>query len=515
MLQSGGVDDHGTNMTLQRATARTATRAKRILSVAIIAALGTTVPVHAIAAAQRSGAVALRDQLRTLMPAAPKAPGSPAATLVVSSCADDGAPGTLRSVVAASGEDDTVDLAALQCGTITLSQGAIPVLLNSLAIAGPGAAALSIDGAGADRVFIHPGGGTLALGGVTVRNGAARVAGSNITGGGCIASAGYVLLDHSVVSDCYSSGEGVYGGAVFAYGLTMVSSTLTRNVGFAALPDTGTATFGGGAYVGTVNLVDSTVSANRAAHDLAQGGYVTGGGLFTNTGGTITASTIEGNDSDGIGGGVSVFGGSLSVVNSTISGNVAQTRGGGGIDARATYAVSIANSTIADNRATAGGGVYLRAAAPTLDVRSSLLAGNTAATGADIGSINPVTVGGANDLIVSAGPGVTLPPGTLHADPRLQALADNGGPTRTRALSSGSPALDAGNNLSALATDQRGPGFPRVIGAAPDIGAFEGTAARPRAATAVPALSSPGLVLSGLLLALLGLAVLRRRRGVS
>jgi len=446
------------------------------------------------------------------MPVAPKAPSSPAATLIVSSCADDNGAGTLRSVVALAGEGDTVDLAALQCSAITLTQGVIPVLLDSLAITGPGAAALSIDGAGADRVFVHPGSGTLMLGGMTVRNGAARVAGNRITGGGCIASAGYVLLDHSVVSDCYSSGEGVYGGAVFASGLTMDSSTLTRNVGFAALPDTGTATFGGGAYVGTMNLVNSTVSANRAAHDLAQGGYVTGGGLFTNTGGTITASTIEGNYSDGIGGGLSVFGGALSIVNSTISGNVAQTRSGGGIDARATYAVSIANSTIAGNQATAGGGVYLRATIPVLDLRSSLLAGNTAPSGADIGSFNPLTVGGTNDLIVSAGPGVTLPPGTLSADPLLQALADNGGPTRTRALSTGSPARDAGSNPSALATDQRGPGFPRVIGAAADIGAFEGLAPRARAAVTVPALSLPGLVLFGLLLALPGLVRLGRRR---
>jgi hypothetical protein len=480
-----------------------------MLSVAIAAALGSMIPDHA-AAAQRSGAVALRDELRTMMPAAPKAPSAPAATLAVSSCADDNGPGTLRSAVAAAAEDDTVDLGALHCSAITLSQGAIPVLLNALTIVGPGAAALKIDGAGADRVFVHPGGAALTLRGVTVRNGAARVAGAHVTGGGCIASAGYVVLDHSVVSDCYATGEGVYGGGIFAYALTMDTSTLTRNVGFAALPDTGTATFGGGAYVNTLSLVSSTVSDNRAAHDLAQSGYVTGGGLFTNTGGTISASTIEGNYSYGLGGGLSVFGGALSIINSTISGNAAQTRSGGGVDVRIAYVVSIANSTIAGNQATAGGGVYLRGTTRTLDVRSSLIAGNTAAGAVDFGSINAVTMGGANDLIVFAGAGVTLPVGTLHANPLLQALADNGGPTRTRALSSGSPALDAGNNLSALANDQRGPGFPRVVGAAADIGAFEGFVAPARAVT-VPAASLPGRLLLGALLALLGIAALRRR----
>jgi hypothetical protein len=45
--------------------------------------------------------------------------------------------------------------------------------------------------------------------------------------------------------------------------------------------------------------------------------------------------------------------------------------------------------------------------------------------------------------------------------------------TRTHALLPGSPAIDTGNNSANLSTDQRNSGFPRVIGAAPDIGAFE------------------------------------------
>jgi hypothetical protein len=62
---------------------------------------------------------------------------------------------------------------------------------------------------------------------------------------------------------------------------------------------------------------------------------------------------------------------------------------------------------------------------------------------------------------------------TIKAAPMLLPLADNGGPTRTHALAAGSPAIDAGNNLAGLVTDQRGSPFVRVAGAAPDIGAFE------------------------------------------
>ncbi len=58
-------------------------------------------------------------------------------------------------------------------------------------------------------------------------------------------------------------------------------------------------------------------------------------------------------------------------------------------------------------------------------------------------------------------------------DPQLGPLADNGGPTQTFALLTGSPAIDAGSNPAALTSDQRGGNFFRVSGAAADIGAFE------------------------------------------
>jgi hypothetical protein len=62
-------------------------------------------------------------------------------------------------------------------------------------------------------------------------------------------------------------------------------------------------------------------------------------------------------------------------------------------------------------------------------------------------------------------------------NPRLAPLANNGGPTFTHALLRGSPAIDAGDDTNAPATDQRGIARPRdgdgnrvaVI----DIGAFE------------------------------------------
>ncbi len=65
------------------------------------------------------------------------------------------------------------------------------------------------------------------------------------------------------------------------------------------------------------------------------------------------------------------------------------------------------------------------------------------------------------------------------SDPGLVELEDNGGPTLTYALQSGSTAIDAGTNVLSLTTDQRGAGFYRIIDgdidgtAITDIGAFE------------------------------------------
>jgi hypothetical protein len=65
-------------------------------------------------------------------------------------------------------------------------------------------------------------------------------------------------------------------------------------------------------------------------------------------------------------------------------------------------------------------------------------------------------------------------------DARLGPLADNGGQTQTHALLLGSPAINAGNNSLAVApdntpltTDQRGAGFPRIVGGTVDMGSFE------------------------------------------
>jgi hypothetical protein len=76
-------------------------------------------------------------------------------------------------------------------------------------------------------------------------------------------------------------------------------------------------------------------------------------------------------------------------------------------------------------------------------------------------------------------PNITLVgDGVLRSDaPMLGALANNGGPTLTMLPLAGSPLIDAGPvtipTFPGNEFDQRGPGFPRVLGSKADIGAVE------------------------------------------
>jgi hypothetical protein len=430
----------------------------------------------------------------------------------VTNCDDDGA-GSLRAVVAASASGDTIDLSALACSAITLQTGAIAVRLDTATIVGPATHELAIDGHAYDRVFLHYGAGSFVLRNLTIRNGHHRATRFDVGIGGCIASAGYLTLDHSTVTGCYTAGEGAYGGAIYAYSLLMSASTLSGNDAYGAHITNGTAAFGGAAFVYQIDMVDSTVTGNVARRQAStRSSYDIGGGIITVRGGLVVGSTIDSNFAYGIGGGLASFG-NLHIRNSTISGNVAATFGGGGVFVRYRGRLDVYSSTITGNTAPKGGGIFLTTNSGSL--QSTIVAGNIVGDGTEIAGTRDFTFDGANDMIGAVVPGITLPSDTFETDdPGLQPLAYNGGPTRTHALRLDSVAIDAGNNAANLVSDQRGPGFTRVVGAAADIGAFEfdarggdGVARIP-----VPTLSQWSAALLFACLAALGVRAARRRR---
>ncbi|MGK7927071.1 MAG: DUF4347 domain-containing protein, partial [Spirulina sp.] len=132
---------------------------------------------------------------------------------------------------------------------------------------------------------------------------------------------------------------------------------------------------GGGIYSGvgsTVNLINSKVSSNTSTGISSEGG-----GIFTSSALNLINSEIL-NNSGTDGGGIAIFGGTTTIVNSTIAHNSNTSNAGGGI-----YIVSgtldITNSTIAHNTANGsfagGGGIY--AAGVTVNIKNSTIARNT------------------------------------------------------------------------------------------------------------------------------------------
>ncbi|HEX5620526.1 MAG TPA: right-handed parallel beta-helix repeat-containing protein, partial [Solirubrobacteraceae bacterium] len=227
----------------------------------------------------------------------------------------------------------------------------------------------------------------------------------------------------------------------------------------------------------------------------------TGGGILISVGASLTLldSTVSGNTAPAAGG-ISATGG-LTIVRSTISGNVATSAQAGGIGVASGVTATLTNTTVSGNRAEAirsglGGGIY---SIGTLTLDSVTVASNRASVGGGINQgaaqQNP-TSATLNDTIVAGNTGgdcagnaavIAAWAGNHNLDqdgtcgfsavgdkpgvnPLLGALANNGGPTNTHALAANSPARNAGDPANCQATDQRG--VARPAGAC-DIGAFE------------------------------------------
>jgi hypothetical protein len=394
--------------------------------------------------------------------------------------------------VAAAASGDTIDLTALGCSTITLSTGYIAVAQDDLAIEGPGAASLAIDANYASGILRHTGAGTLSVSGLTIANGT-HTTDTAAALGGCLYSAANLEVVDSVVTTCTAHATGGYdarGGAIYTVGhLTLTSSVVTNSRAYASAVGRGGGIYAAGDLDADLSLI-SYNSAQGAPIVNGQGGgafvlgtttlhassiYYNGayevGGLWTFGDVTIDASLIARNGASQTAGMRAVDGtgtATATIVNSTVAYNRSVERVGG---LNLIVPATIRNTTIAKNEAFNGlAGVLI--SGPTLELDSTIIAGNTAGPTPDDFEVygSPVITGANNLVIASSAP---LPPDTISDDPLLDALADNGGPTFTLALMPGSPAIDAGNNVAALATDQRGAGFARHVGRRTDIGAFE------------------------------------------
>jgi hypothetical protein len=351
-----------------------------------------------------------------------------AATLTVLNTNDSGA-GSLRQAILYSSpsEGDTVTFSPNVTNLIQLTSGEL-VIGNSLTIQGPGAKMLRVDGNGSSRVF-HLNSGNVGISGLTITNGYAI---GNSSGGGIINYAALTLSNCAIVGNV-ASPQGSGGGIWNRGTITAWNCAIAQNTAFNTNATTGA--FGGGIdndLSGSVSLLNCTIAGNLAT-STSSGGY--GGGIYS--GGSTVALT-----------------------NCTVASNSAGSGGGIQSSYPLGVAVAVAGSIIASNTASSSGP----------DVIGGFISGGynlVARTNGSTGFTNGVNQ---DQVGSSASP----------LDPQLGSLKDNGGPTPTMALKSGSPAIDKGKSFG-LATDQRGAPRPfdfaasanATGGDASDIGAFE------------------------------------------
>jgi hypothetical protein len=353
-----------------------------------------------------------------------------ASTLTVTNTNDSGA-GSLRDAIAAASPGDTINFSEGVTGTIVLTSQLL--IDKNLIIDGPGADLLTVSGNNAVRVFFIGNAAAVAITGLTIANG--RVTGEYGSGGGIVVQSDSSLaLDQVSIHKNRADGDqngGGYGGGMYSAGTTTLHNvSITENVASRT---------GGGLFNSweTLTITNSLISKNQAEY---------GGGL-----------AIEDKEDPSY------------LTNVTISGNTA-TSDGGGLHVF-NPDVQLNNTTISNNTASNWGGGILTSSIHHVNLQNSILAGNTASSYADCyGLIDSQ----GNNLIQDTS-GCDLSGNTTEdltgLDPRLDTLADNGGPTQTHALQADSPAIDAGNDATCSFTDQRG--IERPQGSSCDMGAYE------------------------------------------
>jgi len=435
---------------------------------------------------------------------------------------------SLREAIDCANAHAGTDTITLGSGTYTLSLAGTGDDLNatgdldvtdSLIIEGAGAANTIIDANDIDRVLEVLGTGTsLILRDLTITGG-------NVTGSG---GGVQVAVDNSLILEnvTFSSNEATLGGgaiqALEGSTVTLTNSLFDTNVGGvinidADMANLSTLTINNstfqnntlGGFIIDENFVITTISNSLFRNNLAAelfGKVTINESIFDNNNGgeggafrirngssvSVSDSTFSNNFSTDDGGAITVRG-ALTLINSTLSGNAAGDRGGAIAVITGAASANIFNSTITLNSSGSvfGGGIDVDGG--TVELTSTIVAGNTSTTNAnsDVDNNGGTATSGGNNLIginngapgFSGGAGDQSGTSGSPLDAQLGVLQDNGGFTagetstaqtvQTHLPDVGSPVIDMGSNTQTLTEDQRGTGFARVNNGTADVGAIE------------------------------------------
>jgi predicted outer membrane repeat protein len=327
----------------------------------------------------------------------------PTTFTVVSSADDVTQNHTLRYAVAHAQSGDTILLTAAIKDPIVLTNGELVVSQN-VTIESVPARTPTISGNGTSRVFEIAAGATVTLENLNLSDGNGLA--DNPSGTGGYDSVGGAILNFGTlaISDCTLSGNSALagtssvagfpvqaGGGIYNAGtLTIAGSTLSGNMantgGGIENGDAIAAFVSGNVGNATLTISDSLLSGNQGIFTTAEG-FPTGGGIFNYTTMTITNSTLSGNSvTSGAGGGIynnGSFGlGIATLTDSTLSGNSALDTLGAGIGSGGGIynflgPLTITGSTLSGNSASFNG-AGIRNNAGTVTVIDSTLSGNSA-----------------------------------------------------------------------------------------------------------------------------------------
>lgn len=440
-----------------------------------------------------------------------------AATWVVVSDLDDSSGGTLREAIATANSGDTilfdpgVTTIALAGsiplpkgitidggGTVTITRGA-PAAFAQFGIQ-PGApdqdytftniTIVGVPGGQGSAIFASDGGAPvnaprdITLSDVTVRDQTAPFgsAFSALDVGGDI-----FITDSVIENNTATTGD---GGAVNLDGvqgsITITDTVLRGN----------SATGGSGGALAVLNGPDVVIQGSEFLDNDSSGD---GGAIHvanTLNSVSIERTTFQSNEAQGSGGGIYIdqvdLGRSLTVDSSTFSADSTGVFGAALAIGTVIGEVTIVNSTLdepgtvdfalmADVVAgemsivysTVIGGIYVRTNTGITEVASTIVFQSGGVTilgefGYPVGILSSVLSSPLSFAMDDLGGN------QFGVFPKLGPLQDNGGPTFTKLPLAGSPAIDGGlPGGSPPPVDQRGTGFPRVIGGRVDAGAVE------------------------------------------
>ncbi len=339
---------------------------------------------------------------------------------------------------AALGVSDTitfdVDVIELSQGQLELGSGG-----GTGVITIDGASQVTIVGDGSDRVFSVDSGTNAVLTEFDIWEGNPEGA------GGGLMNEGNLTLNSCTF---YANGSTGDGGAIYNAGTLNVNTTAFSENG-PGQTDGGNTPNGGAIYNdgGSMTISDSTFTGNSAEND--------GGAIDNANGGlaTVSGSTFYWNGSIAAADGGAIENDStMTVINSTFNQNTASNDGGG---IKNTSALTVTNSTLCGNTGVAtGGGI---ATTGTCELLSTIVAGNTSTHG------NPDVDGtfqsSSYNLIGDATGEVGITIGSMGnqgafssfaSEDYVDALAYNGGPTRTMVPVPYQSGINAGGEVTYL-----------------------------------------------------------------